>query len=646
MGKDFNVFDMAESYAADNDLDGVDGLFTKPSEPETSQVKQNNESKINHMKTSEDEIEVKRKEAVVQSEETEWNPDEDLVSNMKELSSYPVTYTRDELIKEDEGLKNIADENTKASAIEAMDEMHRKLANIEEAKHRHGIKHFKIPEGDIQTRVLIAASDPKYQVAQRKLDELFNDIKLTYPEFIYQWEEDYKELAMNKEVERIKSENPYLVKEEDIIKVSDVAKQNLGFDKEGDESIVGTDPVEDIKIIIDKRNVPEISWDKDEYEKIRKSRTIELNIVEGKDIEFSEIKNAPDNLVDVILQPYTRKTNDLSVSLPASKYRCTISGLSYPEVLDLSTSTEMDNLAGERKKWSICYNHIHNQSIGPWEEYQWYIDPKTNKEVRIGYTDPAPEGIDDTKVYVVSKFEDFLKKTSHTDLDFLLWKILCATTMDEEIITIDCNALQPNGTTCNKSYDWIYRPTELLQMSLINESILQDMENTATVSSKEDIMKNYNSALLNSNNTITLKHSGFKIIFGHVSAYDYLNEIYSGIEAMKEDEDLTEIVSKGFNYILLTMIKGIIVPYNGSLMKITGVKNLAKTLNKLNEVDWLTIQKLLDMVIKPYEFKYMIKNTICPSCKHRTNINISNMFDMLFIITQSLNSVNVSFVGP
>ena len=106
----------------------------------------------------------------------------------------------------------------------------------------------------------------------------------------------------------------------------------------------------------------------------------------------------------VILSQYTRKVNDIVGALPASKYRATFTGLSYTNILDLAHSQELSNIDGEKKRWSIAYEHIKNPSIGP------FID-----------------------------FEDFLKKTSFLDIDFILWKILCATTMEKEIISIDCH---------------------------------------------------------------------------------------------------------------------------------------------------------------------------------------------------------------
>ena len=92
---------------------------------------------------------------------------------------------------------------------------------------------------------------------------------------------------------------------------------------------------------------------------------MELTLVEVVPIEYSQIEDAPDNVIDALLAPYQYKVNSIESPLPASKYRATFTGLPYPEVIDLSNAQEMDTIEGEMKKWSIAFNHMRNQSIGP-----------------------------------------------------------------------------------------------------------------------------------------------------------------------------------------------------------------------------------------------------------------------------------------
>jgi hypothetical protein len=103
------------------------------------------------------------------------------------------------------------------------------------------------------------------------------------------------------------------------------------------------------------------------------------------------------------------------------------------------------------------------------------------------------------------------------DLEYMLWKILCATAMEHEIVSIDCHATH-NGKPCGKTYDWVYAPNDLLQQDKMDATVLQEMETTMAVSTLDDIMKNYNTSPVAANNTVKLNTSGWLVVFGHASA--------------------------------------------------------------------------------------------------------------------------------
>lgn len=605
--KSFSVLDMANSYAENNNIDASD-IFKKTPESE------NGKSEPTENKTVE-----------TNNKKKEWMPDPSLTKDMAEFSG-PVTYSKDEIkIDEPKGLRNISDDNAMKDSIESMNEMQRKHANIEVAKKRHGIKIFNIPEGKYHASIFAAAGDTNYDRAQEKLDVIFNEIKEIYPEFITEW------------IDGENISNPDNNVSDDNVNINNPDTAETSIDSTKEESS------EQVKLVIDKSQLPEISWREEEISKIKKSRTIELNIVESSPIEFSEIQDIDGNLVDAVLAPYQRKYNDVSAALPASRYRATFTGLSYAELTDLATSAEMNNIDGERKKWSICFNHIKNQNIGPWEEYKWYID-SNNKKVKIGINENAPNYINPLDVHAVSKFDDFMMKTSHIDLEFMIWKILCATAMENEIISITCKAKLANGNTCNKTYDWVYNPAELLRMDLIDPVILDEMKVTGEVSTKDDILNNYNSSPLCSNSTVKLRSSGISVVFGHISAYDFINDIYGLIEninAMVEANDPSSI-SKGYNTLMLKSIKAFLIPQeNGKYARISGSNNIIKVIESMDEVDWQTMMEISNMMTNPYIFKYSFQNLVCPSCHSRSSIDIDDMTQLLFIVAQSLSSVEV-----
>lgn len=610
--QNFNVMDMANSYAAANDIDPSE-IFKK--HPVSGKVKAEAEDDSTEHNETLPTVEPK-------GEKKPWVPDPSLTKGMSEFDE-PVTYSKDEIKVEDDNkvLRNISDDNALKDSMETMEEFQRKEVNIEIAKKRHGITKFQIPEGPYHASIIAAAGDTNYTRAQEKLDQIFNEIKELHPEFILEWETNTTDNTPDQSADSI--------------------PENTSM--QANDDITTTESTEDVKVIIDKSQLEEVAWSPEEISKIKKSRTVELNIVESAPIEFSEIQDVDSNMVDIVLAPYQRKYNDISVALPASRYRATFTGLSYAELTDLATSVEMNSIDAERKKWSICFNHIKNQSIGPWEEYKWYIDPITNRKISVAINAPVPNNIEHDQIHVITRFDDFVSKTSHLDLNFMIWKILCATAMESEIISITCHA-NYNGKECGKTYDWVYNPSDLLRMDLIDPVILEEMKVTGEVSTKEDILKNYNSSPLCMNNTVKLKSSGIVVVFGHISAYTYLNEVFGLSEmlnAMIEAEDPSSI-SKGYNILMLKTIKSFLIPQqNGKYVRITGAQNILKVIESLDEVDWQTLFEISKMMTEPYDFKYSFKDLVCPNCHNKSSIDIENMTQLLFIVAQSLSSVQV-----
>ena len=630
----FSVLDMANNYAAANDMDPSE-IFKK--DPPVEETKKADES-VSSIETN-------------PTKKKEWKPDPSLLEGMDEFSN-PVTYSKDEIRTETENeLKNITDDEAIKESIDSMNEMQRKQANIEVAKKRHGIKNFKIPEGPYHASIFAAAGDTNYNRAQEKLDLIFNEIKETYPEFILDWSDDDEK---NHQFHRPDNTNshkstgiindiPDNIQSDNIDNIDNNVTNNTPTPPIPEINIQDVPSGDDLKLVIDKSQLNEVAWSEEEISKIKKSRTVELNIIETSPIEFSDIQDVDSNMVDMVLAPYQRKFSDITAALPASRYRATFTGLSYAELTDLATSAEMNTLDAERKKWSICYNHIHNQNIGPWEDYKWYIDKNTHKKIKIKMNENVPNDIEPSEVHIVSKFDDFMMKTSYVDLEFMIWKILCATAMDNEIISITCHAKLDNGKTCNKTYDWVYNPSDLLRMDLIDPAILDEMKVTGEASTKEDIISNYNSSPLRTNSTVKLR-SGMSIVFGHVSGYEFLNDIFglsTTVNEMIEAEDPSSI-SKGYNILMLKSIKAFLVPQdNGKYVRISGAENILKVIENMDEIDWQTTFEISKMMTEPYDFKYSFQNLVCPSCHNKSSIDVENMTQLLFIVAQSLSSVQV-----
>lgn len=648
---EFSVFDMATEMASQRDED-IHELFRR--NPVSGNV-----AREDAEATGESIPAPPTEEPATPPAKKPWTPSAEAMAELPELQKTHTTYSREELEVKDEGLKNIVDEEAKQEAADAMNELERKLFNIEEAKKRHGISKFQIPEGQFTVNIHCAAIDTNYSKAQKNLDEVFDVIKKQHPEFILEWLPGWGPDGYNAAAATPTQQNaPDMIElpegtvpanpaEQPEDPPSDFQPFKTPAPHEGPipgAAIADETPKDpDVKINIDKRNVNQIAWSPEEVEKIKRARTVELNIIEGRSLKFGEIEDVPQNAVASVLSQYQRKTNDIPASLPASRYRCTFTGLSYPEVLDLSNSNEMNNIDGEIMKWTIAFRHIKNQSIGPWREYKWYIDPETKKRVELELNQPLPAGIEEDIVTTVTKFDDFMMKTSFMDLEYMLWKILCATTMDEELISIDCHAIW-HGKTCNKSYDWIYKPNDLLLIDSVDPAVLEEMRVTGEVAG-DDILKNYLDGPVSAQNTVQLSTSGFQVVFGHISAYEHVHGIYNDIKRFEDEEANSNdplVVSKGLNYSTLTIIKAILLPKpEGGWYRITRSDNIVEILHELDEVDWQTISEICRMMITPYQFDFALRDIVCPQCGNRSSIPIDSMKRILFIVARSLSNVQV-----
>ena len=168
----FNVMDVVNSFDASDDSEKIKELFTKEPKPEES-IK---EEKVNHNSEENQQSDQKKKM---------WVPDQDLIGDMNELHAVPVTYSQEELEVKDTDLQNIADEMLKDTSLDTMNELARQEFNIKALKKRHNIE-LKIPDGELKVCIINAASDTNFERAQKKLDEIIETIRTTYPQCIFE----------------------------------------------------------------------------------------------------------------------------------------------------------------------------------------------------------------------------------------------------------------------------------------------------------------------------------------------------------------------------------------------------------------------------------------------------------------------------
>lgn len=484
-------------------------------------------------------------------------------------------------------IEDLAEKQTKEASAGQLEEMQRIERNIELSKRRLGIRHLNIPT-IYNSRVIDCAADANTARAAEKTDAMIRELIKMFPGAVVEWLPGYGP------EQPVSAEPPA----ETPVATADMSSTDptipdapASLSPDGDS----------VQLIIDKSNVTELAFSTEELNRIKRAREVEVKIVERNEVTYNIIDEPTDNIDDIISQ-YTRKFNDRTISLPASRYRCTVTGLSYAEAIDLEYSLQVETLDSEIKRWSMAYAHVKNPSIGRFAD-----------------------------------FNDFLQKTSSRDLDYLLWAILCATSMSREIVSVDCH-----HNNCGTSHEWVYSPESLLQLDKIPEFLLEEMKITGTANSRDEIMAHYNESMLRLGNTIELPTSHFVVRFGHVSAYTYLNDgIYADIRAAL-DADPPQ-VSSLLEAEIMTSVRYILLPATSGegYYKITDHAQLKRIIHELDEMDFQTIGQIASTMTEPYKLEFTIKDVVCPKCHNRSDIVVPNLARLLFIIAQGLESANI-----
>lgn len=563
-----------------------------------------------------------------------WKPSAEALAELPETQMQAPVYNTDEFIKDNTGptfLIDNAEEQYRNDIAAESNVLTRASKNIEFFKHRHGIAKIEIPDERFHMEIMNAASDPDINRAQSGLDTVIEDMMKLHPTAVYFFPtEEEKQTA-------------------DIIDISDmVPPEKRVVTQTTDSSFVGTPPspiVNSIEVTIDKRQEDDLSFSDDEKEKLLRSEVIKLNVIQDENIPASEIEDVDISAIKSVMNQYTRKVGDIDTALPASRYRATFCGMSYRESLDMMAIDALNKMDSEKYKWTVVFNHMYNMSIGDWEEYRYYKD-KNGKEIRLGPNDPIPPDVPAANVQVHSKFDDFLMKTSYIDLEYMLWKILCATNNDTETMNITCNHVigqDENGedVLCNHEYDQKYKPSELLLMEDVDPVVLEEMNRTASADTTKDIMENFNDGPVMNTHLIRLPDSGYQVIYGHMSAYEWLNSVFGKVQEIIEQFRMGDITQDQSSIQLLMMellkvVKGFLIPKTDGegWYRITGMDNILGVIDTLSNTDWKVIGKLTEKIVIPYTMTFKVKDSRCPKCGFVQDIPIDDLSRILFFMVQ------------
>ena len=563
-------------------------------------------------------------EKPVKKVQKEWIPDAELLKDLPEAQVKPVTYSKDEYIeKMDHSLLDVQDEETKKDASKYLDMMQIQERHLQKIKDKMGIEMFKIPDNvlegqTVRTQLMIAASETTEARAMEALEIQVKNIMAKYPEFIV-----------------MKPKDPNF--KQPLAPVPDgiVIDQDVSTDL-SEPKPVNQEPTENkdkVDIIIDKTGQANISFTKEEKEKLAMTKQIELKIVDAMELKFNSIEDETEETVlEPFLREHRRQINDVTFVLPGSRYRGTIHGLSFTEVLDLSYQRDLTATDTVLKILTTIFDHISNTSI-PFQENWTWTDPASKKKVVAYSFAEVPKDIVPTHN---TRFTDFLKKTAFVDYQFILWKLLCATASANEIVPLDCG-----GENCNEQFPWIYHPEELLDQTALNPAILDYMKQVGEASSEEEIQRLFKQSPVNDSNCVELPTSKIKTIFGTVSCYDYLYSVLPEIQAVQEKDDkVTEMDLLMIG--CLPVIKAFLVPKDdkGNFIKVTSVSRIREIITSLDAVDIATIQQLIEKIGSAYKFNFAIRGAKCPKCGQVQNLDVG-VDALLFFMIQSQRQTQV-----
>mgnify|MGYP003312559486 CR=1 FL=1 len=150
----------------------------------------------------------------------------------------------------------------------------------------------------------------------------------------------------------------------------------------------------------DNTNVS-VNIDKNLVGSMTREKVINVKVVEVSEKSMKTVKTfKPFDRSKI--KPVSLGANGVTITLPASCYRCTMEPMQYFEYIRAVTSvkTEEDQVTAF---YSLIYKHMTNVSIGDFSTY-----------------------------------EDFLRNTKSTDLGLLLWALAAATMSTDEQMTIYC----------------------------------------------------------------------------------------------------------------------------------------------------------------------------------------------------------------
>lgn len=349
-----------------------------------------------------------------------------------------------------------------------------------------------------------------------------------------------------------------------------------------------------VSVIIDKTGLggATVDFTDEEREKLTKATKIQLVEVEDKKLKSATFnKVGRDESFLGKINQYDLSTIVTPVTLPASRYRCRMRGMSFGEMSDIGLDPESITYDVLNKRFSVVYNNMVDTSVGKFETY-----------------------------------EDFLKNTSYMDFEMLIFGMVCSTLPEDDSITLTCAR-----ASCKKEYEAHYSPRALIRWDDCDPRLLDAVSKICDVASDpEKAREYYNESSVHKVKAYEMPYSKVVIDFGALSMWDFLNGVANIMLDPQFDEKYKDSIEAArLTAQSMTVVRAISVPKpDGTYDIYTSAEDIFEILRKLNPQDFSVVLQVLDQYARAYNVPFYIPNSKCPHCGYiskKVNIPIRDL---------------------
>lgn len=365
-----------------------------------------------------------------------------------------------------------------------------------------------------------------------------------------------------------------------------------------------------VTVVIDKTGLgSDFAFSEEEQEKIQKSTAIHLIEVEDQSLSSIEIERPDEELgFQALVDKYQLSMSKAPMTFAASGFKAEMSGLSWAEfsdiTLDISDESE-DWLSFDKmdKRMNIVYTKMVNPSCGEFKDYT-----------------------------------DFLKNFAFVDMQLAVFGLLIATEPEVSKLSLRCQMQK-----CGKGFEFKYSPRAIIDYTSCNVKYLETVRNIAE-GSPDRKKKMYDNAAVRTVRRVKLPNSGVIIDFGMASCYDYLYNIISTIENVREkygdDDPRLEVIT------VLQGVRSMKVPVPGTNTYV----NMTTGMDILNTITQILPAEDVSILLSAYEhytnqyaIGFSLKNIECPHCKHVTEQLPITPDELVFLVYQRQRATHFTF---